>query len=185
MGLCKGCLNELPRQIQKVSTSNCELVCPFWALMPYEGAGGAIVRQIKSRGDLWLANQLAQRLSVATLALEPPAAVIAIPSTAKRMRERGFNLADILAHHIAKRLQVTYLPNVLRRLDEGHQAQRSPKERRHHLGRRFECLVQNIPERIMVVDDVHTSGGTLDAAAIALLNRCSYVSGVALASRQL
>ena len=185
LGLCIQCEVRLPTQVQQIRRPNCEFVYPLWGLMPYEGAGGAIVRSIKSRGDLWQAKHLSDHLANAVTCLPCPDAVIAIPSTPNRHFKRGFNLAEVLASAIAKALAVPHYPSALRRIDMGVQAHRSQTARREMLSQRFECRHNALPEHLLVVDDVHTSGGTLDAAALALLTQAGRVSGLALTSRQL
>ena len=185
IGLCIQCERRLPTQVQQICRPNCDFVYPLWGLMPYEGAGGAIVRSIKSRGDLWQAKRISGFLADAASILPCPDAVIAVPSTPIRHYKRGFNLAEVLASALAKALAVPHYPMALRRIDLGVQAHRSQKGRREMLSQRFECRHKALPEHLLVVDDVHTSGGTLDAAALALLTQSGRVSGLALTSRQL
>ena len=184
-GLCQQCMRTLPTKIQKVNQSNCQFVYPLWALMSYEGVGGAIVRDVKTRGDLWRAHCLATYLASSSDTVSIPDAVLAIPSTPSRQSKRGFNFAEVLAIEFSKKMGVPHLSGVLRRIDMGVQAHRTLQKRRSLLSQRFECTDFSLPQHILIVDDVHTSGGTLDAAAIALLNQPCRVSGVALTSCQL
>jgi predicted amidophosphoribosyltransferase len=153
--------------------------------LPYEGSGGALVRKVKFQPNLRLAGQLAERLGAAAESLPKPDAVVPIPSLPKRLRSRGFNFAEVLAKQMAFNLKVPCLSSVLSRTDDGQQSGRSDRSRRSGLSGRFLLQAKELPRHVMLVDDVLTTGGTLDGAAISLLGVCQRVSGVVVASRQI
>ena len=133
--------------------------CP--ALLSYEGVGRELVARLKyrnARSSLpWLAAQLAQ------VAPGPVDAVTWVPTTGRRRRRRGFDQSALLARAVARRLSVPSRA-MLRRLPGPHQTGRSRSERLAGpaLGLRRGVRV---PARVLLVDDVATTGASLSTAA--------------------
>lgn len=103
-----------------------------------------------------------------------PDRVASIPLHPTRLRRRGFNHADLIARRIAVRLGRPFDPALLARIrDTGSQAGLAAPARRANLRRAFRARTlpsASPPLRIFLVDDVLTTGSTLDAAANALLD---------------
>lgn len=103
-----------------------------------------------------------------------PDRVAPIPLHPTRLRRRGFNHADLIARRIAARLGRPFDPALLARIrDTGSQAGLVAAERRANLRGAFRARRLDrteTPLRIFLVDDVLTTGSTLEAAANALLD---------------
>ena len=118
----------------------------------------------------YLADELADRLIRETGFL--PDLVVPIPLYPSRRRRRGFNQADLIAHRIARRLERPFEPALLERVrDTGTQAGLPARERRQNLQGAFRVRrrFSKAGLRIALVDDVLTTGSTLEASANALL----------------
>lgn len=118
----------------------------------------------------WFAKRLAeaaQRIPVQFAA----DLVVPVPLHRTRQRERGFNQVDLFGKPLAKRLGLPYRPVLLKR--------ERPRPEKHllHFEERWEAVrgafvirgagrVDNL--RILLLDDVMTSGATLDACSRAL-----------------
>lgn len=92
--------------------------------------------------------------------------LVPIPLHWKRKMERGFNQSEFLTRYIADVTDMPYA-NLLRRTkDTGHQAWRSKYERMQSMTGAFvvRCHMA-IPENIILIDDIATTGATLDACA--------------------
>jgi ComF family protein len=108
-----------------------------------------------------------------------------VPLHPKRLRKRGFNQSLLLARHVAKRLgaQVDFLS--LRRIrDTTPQTGLKRDERRKNVRRAFEVVDRSAVrrKRIVLVDDVATTGSTLNECARVLRRAgCAEVYGLVLA----
>jgi ComF family protein len=121
-----------------------------------------------------LANLLSLKLkelnyqSVVTNAI-----IIPVPLHKKRYLERGFNQARLLAELIAKEFDATLNSKLIKRIKyTDQQAQLKRQERFANLKDAFTCLAPDRVEdkTIFLVDDVLTTGATLNEAARALKN---------------
>jgi ComF family protein len=137
----------------------------------YEGPVEQAVHRFKYEGWRRLAEPLAQLLAE-RLVVEGVAArwVVAVPLHPARLRQRGFNQAELLSRELRRRLQLDAPPGVLVRTREtppqvGH-------DRRWRLTNMSGAFAWKgdalMGESILIVDDVATTGATLDACASAL-----------------
>ena len=146
--------------------------------MPLDG----MIARYKFGGDLSLAavfaSALAHRLtgsgnrsSAADAPARPtPLALVAVPLSDARLRARGFDQAGMLARQLARRLGVPVEHGVLRRVRETpDQIGRRHHERWTNLADAFAATRPIEGGTIGLVDDVMTTGATLDASARALL----------------
>lgn len=94
--------------------------------------------------------------------------LIAVPQAKQRLRERGFNQAEMLAKWLAKALTIPIQTNLITRtLDTPPQQQLSAKKRLHNLKNAFlvnpTINLQNL--HLAIVDDVVTTGATANTLA--------------------
>lgn len=100
-----------------------------------------------------------------------PDLVIPIPVHPKKLKSRGFNQADLLARHIAESLGVPFLADgLLRTAATEPQKNLDRKKRQINLKRAFKIGTNDVKlKRILLIDDIYTTGSTVDAAAEVLL----------------
>ncbi|MBI4599724.1 ComF family protein [Candidatus Uhrbacteria bacterium] len=96
---------------------------------------------------------------------------VPIPLHPSRERERGFNQAELLAREFSSRAGIVCVSDVLVRIrPTSPQTERSRQDRRVNMSGAFSCIK---PESvrgfdIVLIDDVYTTGATLQEAARAL-----------------
>jgi ComF family protein len=96
-----------------------------------------------------------------------------IPLHWSRLFDRGFNQSELLAREVSRTRGWPVLPLLKRVRATGSQAQRSHAERKEGVARAFAVRSEDmpLPRHVVLVDDIATTGSTLDACACALKDR--------------
>lgn len=105
-----------------------------------------------------------------TLRSWQPDALIPVPIHKSRMRKRGFNQAALVADRIGERLGIPVEKEVLLRVKKTKpQKNLSDAGRRENLKNAFQVCGNAVKlKRTVLIDDIYTTGSTLDAAAAVL-----------------
>ena len=116
-------------------------------------------------------------------AATPVDLIVPAPLHAKRLRDRGYNQAELLARSLSKEAGIPLDTSSLVRVKHsGPQVGESRERRRSNVDGSFRCDTDMTGKSVIVVDDVATTGSTLSACASALKNSgASDVWGLALA----
>jgi ComF family protein len=145
------------------------------SLGPYEGSLRTVIHELKFSGRRRAASRLAESLleTGATRELVATSDVlVAVPLHPRRLRERGFNQAALLALELARRTGRSCCPDALvRRLDTAPQAGLTAAARRRNVRQAFavrrKAMVAG--RTVTLVDDVVTTGATALACGRELL----------------
>jgi len=189
--VCPGCRRALP-WLHGPRCGRCGLPAPCrpcpaasaafdraWAPVAYAGPARALVAALKFEGALALADLMAAQIAAAAppgllrgtdgkAAGEGGAGILVpVPAHPIRARRRGFDQAERLAQALARRTGLP-LDACLRRAGAAEPQSRATRAGRVRAGRIVLGATGPVPARPVLVDDVHTTGATLDAAARAL-----------------
>ena len=103
----------------------------------------------------------------------PGEILVPVPLHRRRLKERGYNQSALLAHELGRLVKLSVLESsLIRQRDTPPQARTtSAEERRRNVARAFICVDHRLKgEKVILIDDVATTGATLEAAAEALRN---------------
>jgi ComF family protein len=97
--------------------------------------------------------------------------ILALPLAPQRLQERGFNQAIEIARPLARRLGLPLaITGYYRTLNNAPQASLPWKERQKNIRGAFECALDFSGKSLIVIDDVMTTGATLNEFARTLKN---------------
>ncbi len=161
--LCDGCRLRLERA-RPGAAPLAEVGPVSWAAA-YEGVARELVGALKFQGRLGLAAIAAAAIAAALPPGLDGATVVAVPAAPLRRRRRGFDPAETIALALADRLGLP-MARPLARSQGRRQVGRRQAERRRSPPRVW--AVGATPQRVLLVDDVLTTGATLASCAAAL-----------------
>ncbi|MFC1748199.1 double zinc ribbon domain-containing protein [Pseudomonadota bacterium] len=188
MDLCSSCASELPyigsacKQCaiplsRGAVCGACQKRAPGFsdakAVFLYQEPIDFLVRALKFDQKLYCARLLGELMAevlVCELADDDlPDVILPVPLHPVRLRQRGFNQALELARPISRRLGVPLAPAVCKRkINTDPQTGMDSTARRRNLKGVFEVSVDSGMSHIAIVDDVMTTGSTVEALAQAL-----------------
>lgn len=189
---CRRCALRVPAGVENCGAC---LVDPpafdrTWAAVDYDHPWDAVISRFKFHAALDLTGTLARLLVLAHRRAgdAAPALVLPIPLSVERLCERGYNQAWELARRAARAVGSAADPGLLLRVrDTAHQLAFPPEERAGNVRRAFAVEPRRLAEvrgvRIVLVDDVMTTGATAAEAARTLLQAGAADVGVWVVAR--
>lgn len=140
---------------------------------PYRGWVRAAIRTFKYEGETARAPMLADRLiepaDDACVELGGDVVLVPVPLHPRRMRQRGYNQSALLADQLAKSLDLSVDPQILRRVRATRQqVGLSRADRQENVLGAFVSQPVRRGSAFLLVDDVMTTSATLGACASAL-----------------
>jgi len=138
----------------------------------FDGVMRQAIHQLKYKNLRALTGILAELLGDYLAATSVPGEVLVpVPLHRKRLRERGYNQSILLAEKLGELVDLPVVDDCLIR--ERHappQARASTVEgRRHNVAGAFACRDRRLQDKqVLLIDDVSTTGATLDACAAAI-----------------
>lgn len=190
--LCLSCLYQLPKTKQHLQNEN-RFTDRFWgridihsagAYIYYnkEGVGQKLLQKLKYQG-YWqigyeLGKQYGQILNKAPL-FSGIDYILPVPLHPRRLKKRGYNQSDVFAKGLSERMGIPWKSNMLiRTLMTATQTTKSRMERFANVEHAFKLSDPDAlkGKHVLLVDDVLTTGATLEAAGRIILD----VSGTKL-----
>jgi len=136
------------------------------ALFNYTFPIDKLIQAMKYGEQVALAYSFAAKLSRRIDSNSLPDYLIPMPLHPAKLRERGFNQSSLLAKKISRELKLKLLPDACRRLrDTPPQSALPWKERAANVRNAFSCEMDLTGKHVALVDDVLTTGASLNALA--------------------
>jgi len=200
--ICPSCLKSLPRIKPPLCPrcgrpQSCATLCPGCAgwraeidgirsPFRFDGVIRQAIHELKYKNLRAIAGLFARLLNDYLVANPVPAeVVVAVPLHPKRLRERGYNQSQLLAQELASLIKLPLVDDCLiRKRHSPPQARTATaSERRTNVADAFSCRDRRLKgKQVLLIDDVATSGATLDGCARALKKAgATTVWGVVLA----
>jgi ComF family protein len=172
-GVCRGC-----RRLSSALSS-------VRAAFAYEGAARTAVLRLKFKSGRYLAPLMGEFLRD-TLRARPLSAelVVPVPLGPRRSQQRGFNQSELLACEVAYAVGGVVVADALLRQERPPQQTLTAAERLHNLSGAFACPRPRTvyDRRVLLVDDVVTTGATVSACADTLAEAgARWISALAFA----
>jgi ComF family protein len=185
--LCAECLTQVPRVeppfcarcgdavvagglCARCRTSPLQIEC-IRSVVYFEGVLREAVHRLKYSGHTALAEPLGDLMILYWTQHPMPAdVVVPVPLHAARLRERGYNQAALLACEMARRVGLVVDEQVLvRQRATAPQVELDARQRKENVRAAFRCSSNRLAgKQVLLIDDVCTTGATLEACAVAL-----------------
>ena len=142
------------------------------ALFAYPGVADSIYR-FKYRGRQEYAAYYGERMAYmlgSRIASLHPDALIPVPIHPSRKRARGYNQAEVLAKEIGRNLNIPVDTTLIKRVRKtAPMKDLSVQERQNNLKKAFKICHNDVKlSTIIIIDDIYTTGSTIDAMAYEL-----------------
>ena len=142
------------------------------SLGPYDGAWGKLVRSLKFDKEPAVARFLSARMADFLHAEDPFGnidIITYVPMTRRALHARGFNQASLLAHGLARRIHRPVVQLLRKVRETSPQARLSARKRRKNLRGVFHSI-RSVSGKVLLVDDIFTTGSTVEECAHVLKN---------------
>lgn len=184
--LCDGCKSIMPYNNKSVC-GHCGRATPYAveycdyckdkqtyvdlarSVYEYENPVNVLVQRLKYGGEKYLAEDFAKEMQALYFkSIGYADCIVFVPMTGKRKKERGYNQSEELAKALSKLIELPIVGDVLvKTKDTDSQVGLERKERLRNvkgsISVRNRALIKN--KRVMIIDDVMTTGATLEVIA--------------------
>lgn len=141
--------------------------------LAYEGVVRQVIKEIKYRGSYAMASELVElwvdKCSGSTRQLDSDTVVTAVPMWGPKQKKRGFNQAEVVARELARSLRLEYQDLLIRTRSTRPMYGLTRGERFDNVRGAFELKRGvSLPSKVVLVDDVWTSGATMRECELVL-----------------
>ena len=183
--ICISCLSDLPvTNFCKIKNNSVETsfygripIIEATSLFYYQKKGKVqkLIHQLKYKGNQEIGSVLGDWLGenmVLSERFKKPDCIIAVPLHPNKMQKRGYNQVTTFGQSLSKKLGIPIIENVLIKVSGSQtQTQKNRFERSTNVNEKFELVDKEVlnGKHILLIDDIITTGATLEACSIQLL----------------
>ncbi len=173
---CRVCALPLPEESETVICAECLLSSPSWqqaqAVFHYQFPIDRLIAAFKYHHQLALTDLFADLMAARIEPDAQPTMIVPVPLHPHRLRQRGYDQTLLLAKALARLTGIACNTSTLQRQrDTPMQKSLDRDARRDNLAAAFACHGETLAgQRILLIDDVLTTGATLSVLSEVLLN---------------
>ena len=161
--LCDDCISKIRRYDKEIFNDFGEDCFKKDILFYYSGMLKIKIKEFKFENGVYLKNPFGKLIyeNLDKSLLEKMDYIAYVPSSKKKMKLRGYNHSKLLAEEISKYSNIPLFDNLRKIKNTKSQHFLSLEERRINLKNAFEVDVDLTKKKILLIDDIHTSGSTV------------------------
>lgn len=174
--LCKSCRNKIPRleekRILRIPPDGRIVSCysPYW----YRDEIRSSILRFKGSHHTeyakWYGEEIAAYLIRDGKDQHSFDVVTSVPLSLSKRNNRGYNQAELIAKEVARRMNLKDQVMLKKREDHQEQHKLSRLERQKNVKGKYSLLRSPRGKRILLIDDIVTTGSTLKECSLVLLN---------------
>lgn len=155
----------------------------LWVVSSYNENVKLLINELKYKSNRSASKIISQQFSEVLPVFEDDTVVVNIPTATRRVRMRSFDHTKLISKELAKILDLHYCPALVR-TGQTRQVGSTRNERLKQMSEAFMCTKNLKDKRVLLVDDVITTGATMESASIEIRKSgAKRVYGVVLAQK--
>lgn len=172
IGICSECFNKLDKTSYSLPYKGTRNISYIMAPFEYTGELRQVILDFKFK-NCWsyaplLAGMMREYLDSYDI-WEEFDFIIPVPLHKQRVKERGYNQSELIAEHISEYLHIPMRADLLRRIrNTKKQSSLKRFDRISNVKDAFECTGDLSGKKILLLDDICTTGNTLQSCAAEL-----------------
>lgn len=172
IGICRDCSKKLPRTAYALPYKGTSSISYIMSPFEYTGAFKNAILDFKFHNCYSYAPLLADMMTDYLDTYEvwdEFDCIIPVPLHKNRLKERGYNQSELISAHVSKYLGIPHKTDGISRIRSTKQQSKLNKlDRVANVKNAFACTEDFTGRRILLFDDICTTGNTLEACASAL-----------------
>lgn len=156
-------------QVRRMNLADCGKNIPCVVVYPYSGNVRKSILRFKFGGERQNAVFYADRIAEQLIRFVPDGnfdTVVPVPISAERKKKRGYNQSELIAARVAEKLQIPCENSIEKARDNPEQHRLKKTDRRNNVKNAYRCGGEGaLGKRILLVDDIVTTGSTLTECA--------------------